>query len=57
MKAIFSKDIEVVVNDLRSYEWVNIDYFAIKRRVTTYRVFGLPVYVRTELFTTNKDVA
>lgn len=54
MKAIFSKDVEVVVNDLRSHDWVDIDYFAIKRRVTTYKVLGLPIYVRTELFVPDK---
>jgi hypothetical protein len=54
MKAIFSKDVEVLVNELRPHEWVKIDYFAIKRRVTTYKVLGLPIYVRTELFVPDK---
>jgi len=49
MKAIFSKDIEIVLSDLATYS--SSDYFGLDTRKTTVRFFGFPVYVKTEVFT------
>lgn len=49
MKAIFSKDIEVALSNLASC--CRSEYFGLDTRKTTVRFFGLPIYVKTEVFT------
>lgn len=49
MKAIFSKDIEVVLSSLSGYS--HSEYFGLDSRKTTVRFFGLPIYVKNETFT------
>lgn len=49
MKAIFSKDVEVVLSSLSGYS--HSEYFGLDTRKTTVRFFGLPIYVKTEVFT------
>lgn len=49
MKAIFSKDVEVVLSDLARYS--SSEYFGLDTRKTTVRFFGFPIYVKTEVFT------
>lgn len=49
MKAIFSKDVEIVLSKLANYS--SSEYFGLDTRKTTVRFFGLPIYVKTEVFT------
>lgn len=52
MKAIFQKDIEIVLSDLANYS--RSEYFGLDTRKTTVRFFGMPIYVKMEKFTRPK---
>lgn len=54
MKAIFSKDIETVINDLAIV--AAPIHLSMDSRKTTVRFFGLPIYVKNELFTRSSSL-
>lgn len=49
MKAIFSKDIEVVVKEMNRYGYTSDEYI-LDSRTTTIRLFGIKISEKKELF-------